>query len=284
MFDSPVFDSPVFDSPVFDSLGRLTSFAGIDLAAPHVDIWRAPTDNDNDSWGPRLAKQWRQLGLHRVHERVIEVVRDERRVTVRTRLAPAATSLGLLAEYAWTAVDERTLRLDLAVEPVGDWPVALPRLGLRFGLPGRFDRAEWYGGGPGEAYPDSRQASKIGRYRATVDEMQTPYVFPQENGARIDVRWASLRDHTAANTDTDTATGLRWSGPHPFQFTARRWTTEQLDAARHQHDLVAGDRIWVNIDLVQNGLGTGSCGPAVLPAYELHAAPARFTLFWQREA
>lgn len=269
--------STPFDAATFDSLGRLTSFAGIDLVPPRVDLWRAPTDNDNDQWGPRLAKRWRQLGLHRMHERVIEVVRDERQITVRTRLAPAATSLGLLAEYTWTAVDARALRLDLAIEPVGDWPVSLPRLGLRFGLPSRFDRAEWYGGGPGEAYPDSRQASKIGRHRAAVDEMQTPYVFPQENGARIDVRWAALRDQA-------TDGGLRWSGPRPFQFTARRWTTEQLDAARHQHDLVAGDRIWVNIDLAQNGLGTGSCGPSVLPAYELHAAPARFTLIWHGEA
>lgn len=273
---APIAAAVPLDIAAFDSLGRLTSFAGIDIAPPRVDIWRAPTDNDNDQWGPRLAKRWRQLGLHRMHERVVGVERDGHRIAVRTRLAPAATSLGLLAEYIWTAADERTLRLDLAVEPVGDWPVPLPRLGLRLGLPGRFDRAEWYGGGPGEAYPDSRQASRIGRHRATVDEMQTPYVFPQENGARMDVRWAALRDQESGG-------GLRWSGPRPFWFTARRWTTEQLDAARHQHELAPGDRIWVNIDLAQNGLGTGSCGPSVLPAYELHAAPARFTVFWQRE-
>jgi beta-galactosidase len=261
---------------VFDDLGRLTTFAGIELVAPRVDVWRAPTDNDNDHWGPRLATRWRELGLHRVHERVVDVARDDRRVAVRTRLAPAATGVGLLAEYLWTAPDAQTLRLDLRIEPDGEWPVLLPRLGLRIGLPGRYDRAQWFGGGPGEAYPDSRQASKIGRYRALVDEMQTPYVFPQENGARIDVRWAALRDEASG-------AGLCWSAPRPFQFTARRWTTEQLDAARHQFDLVAGERIWVNIDLAQNGLGTGSCGPAVLPAYELHAAPASFTLLWRRE-
>jgi beta-galactosidase len=257
----------------FDDLGRLTSFAGIDLVAPRVDVWRAPTDNDDGLLELHLAERWRQLGLHRMHERVIDVAREDRQVTVHTRLAPAATGIGLLATYRWTAPDERTLRLDLDVRPDGEWPVVLPRLGLRIGLPGRYDRARWFGGGPGEAYPDSRRASRIGLHRASVDEMQTPYVYPQENGARIDVRWAALGDEV-------TGAGLRWSGPRPFQFTARRWTTEQLDAARHPHDLVAGERIWVNIDAAQNGLGSASCGPGVLPAYELRAAPVQFTLFW----
>jgi beta-galactosidase len=265
--------NPLPRHAVFDDLGRLTSFAGIELVAPRVDIWRAPTDNDDGRQEQRLAERWRQLGLHRMHERVIGVARDERQVTVHTRLAPAATGVGLLASYRWTAPDERTLRLDLNVHPEGEWPVVLPRLGLRIGLPGRYDRARWFGGGPGEAYPDSRRASRIGLHRASVDEMQTPYVFPQENGARIDVRWAALWNEA-------TGAGLRWSGPRPFQFTARRWTTEQLDAARHPHDLVAGERVWVNIDVAQNGLGTASCGPGVLPAYELHAAPEHFMLLW----
>ena len=51
---------------------------------------------------------------------------------------------------------------------------------------------QWFGGGPGEAYADSRQAARVGRYSASVDELQTPYVYPQENGNRLDVRWARL--------------------------------------------------------------------------------------------
>ena len=47
-------------------------------------------------------------------------------------------------------------------------------------------------GGPGEAYPDSRRAARIDRFEATVEELQTPYVQPQENGNR----WAELADPT----------------------------------------------------------------------------------------
>jgi beta-galactosidase len=34
----------------------------------------------------------------------------------------------------------------------------------------------------------------------------------------------------------------------------------------------------VNIDHAQNGLGSASCGPGVLPAYRLAARPTTFSL------
>jgi beta-galactosidase len=61
-------------------------------------------------------------------------------------------------------------------------------------------------------------------------------------------------------------------------FTARRWTTEQLDAARHTTDLVPGEHIWVNTDLAQHGLGSASCGPGVLPQYELPVTACSFSV------
>jgi beta-galactosidase len=129
---------------------------------------------------------------------------------------------------------------------------------------------EWFGGGPGEAYADSRLAAKIGRYRRSVEDMQTPYVYPQENGNRIDVRWARL-------TRAD-GSGLLIQGEPTFDLTVRRWTSADLDAARHTTDLVPRDRVYVNIDLAQNGLGSASCGPGVLPKYQLHAQPASFAV------
>jgi beta-galactosidase len=236
----------------------------IDWIEPRLDLWRAATDNDAP-----LEQQWRHVGLHRVQHRVIAVDRTNDTRVVRTRVAPAAVDCGLFATYTWRDTGE-ALRLDLDVVPDGEWTVPLPRLGLRFALPARFDRVEWFGLGPGEAYVDSRRAARLGRYSATVDEMQTPYVRPQENGARLDVRWATLRAADGA--------GLRVQGDPVFLFTARRWTTEQLDAARHTTDLVPGEHIWVNTDLAQHGLGSASCGPGVLPQYELPVTACSFSV------
>ncbi|MFF1645995.1 sugar-binding domain-containing protein [Streptomyces sp. NPDC058240] len=108
-------------------------------------------------------------------------------------------------------------------------------------------------------------------FRSVVveDAMQTPYVRPQENGARADLRWAKLTDGSGA--------GVRAEGGAPIWFTARRWTSEQLDAAEHRPGLRAGETVWVNLDHAVQGLGSQSCGPGVLPEYRLDARAAELS-------
>ncbi|MFJ5214650.1 glycoside hydrolase family 2 TIM barrel-domain containing protein [Streptomyces sp. NPDC088354] len=256
----------------FDAAGgELRLIDGYALRGPRLDVWRAPTDNDEGApWQPdeRYGQLWREAGLHRMRHRVDEVVVEDGGLTVRTRVAPAAKGFALRTVYRWTADGDR-LRLEVDVTPEGVWTLPLPRLGVRLGLCSTLTSAEWYGGGPGEAYPDTRTASRIGRHTAPVEALQTPYVRPQENGARADVRWVRLR--------REDGTGVAVEGEPPFWFTARPWTTEQLDAAAHTTALVPGDTLWVNLDHAQQGIGSQSCGPGVLPRYRLDAAPASFS-------
>ncbi|MBD0735690.1 glycoside hydrolase family 2 TIM barrel-domain containing protein [Streptomyces sp. CBMA29] len=261
----------VLGPAAFDArTGAPVRLGTVPLTGLRLDVWRAPTDNDRASdWIPeqQYDRLWRELGLHRAQHRVDAVELTPAGLTVRTRVAPAATNLALRTAYRWTAEEDR-LRLTVSVTPEGEWRVPLPRLGVRFGLPAAFGRAEWFGGGPGEAYPDTRAASVLGRYRADVDDLQTPYVLPQENGARADVRWARLADGE---------TTVRIDGEPAFWFTARRWTSERIDAARHTRDLTPDDTVWVNLDHAVQGIGSASCGPGTLPAYQLTAAPAEFS-------
>jgi len=252
--------SPVELGPArFDADGVLRALGDLTLTGPRLDVWRAPIDNDK----PYKAA-WRKAGLHRMHHRTDEVRATAAGLLVRTHVGAAARDAGLAVEYRWSAHDD-LLRLVVTVTPRGEWTVPLPRLGLRLALPSAYDSVTWFGGGPGEAYPDSRQAARIDRFHASVDELQTPYVFPQENGNRTAVRWATLLDASGH--------GLRVEGAPTIELTARRWTSEQLARATHTTDLVASDRVYVNLDHAQHGLGSGSCGPAVLPAYELAAEP-----------
>lgn len=258
---------------VFDAgTGELLRLGGLSFdAGPRLDVWRATTDNDDGApWqpDPRLGPLWREAGLHRMRHRTDAVDAGGEALVVRTRVAPAASASGLRTVYRWTASGD-ALRLEVSVEPEGRWEVPLPRLGVRLGLPAAYGHATWFGGGPGEAYPDTRQASRVGLWHSTVDALQTPYVRPQENGARADVRWAELRQGPGGG-------GLRAEAEAHCWFSARRWTTEQLDAAAHTTDLTPGDRVWAHLDHGMHGIGSQSCGPGVLPAYRLEAGTARF--------
>ncbi|HEY4701208.1 MAG TPA: beta-galactosidase small subunit, partial [Streptosporangiaceae bacterium] len=243
---------------------------------PRLDVWRAPIDNDRWFSGEQNELAWRELGLHRMEHRVGEVTAGPDELVVRTRVAPAASRLGLRATYRWAATGP-VLRLTVHVEldgPDGTWPVPLPRLGLRMALPAELDQVEWFGLGPGEAYRDSRRAARVGRFRATVAELQTPYVFPQENGNRADVRWAQVTD--------DAGAGLRVTADPVANISVHRWTAGDLDAARHPSELTPRDHLFINIDHAHNGLGTGSCGPGVLPAHRLVAGPATFSVTFEQ--
>jgi beta-galactosidase len=250
--------------------GVLRRLGDLELDGPRLDVWRAPTDNDAGMHGPdKLEAAWRLHGLHRARHRVIAVEPEAGGLAVRTRVGFAPWDGGLLATYTWTP-DGDGLLLTVDVQPEGEWTFPLPRLGLRLALPAELDRVEWFGRGPGEAYRDTRRAARVGRFAAGVDELQTPYVRPQENGNRTEVRWATITDAGGA--------GLRAEGRPHFELTARRWTTEHLDAATHTPELEPSDRIWVNLDHAQHGIGSASCGPGVLPQHHLEAAPTTFAL------
>ncbi|HKS47603.1 MAG TPA: glycoside hydrolase family 2 TIM barrel-domain containing protein [Amycolatopsis sp.] len=257
----------------FDPLGTLREVGPVAVAGPRLDVWRASTDNDlGEAWfgdTRSLATLWREIGLHRMTHRVDDVNIAGNDLVVRTRVAPAATDLGFATTYRWTSEGDG-LRLLVEVVPEGTWPCPLPRLGLRMAVPHGLDQITWFGLGPGEAYADSRRAARVGRFSTDVDRFSTPYVFPQENGSRAEVRWASVTDSSGA--------GLSFSGEPTIEFTARRWTSEDLDAAQHTTDLVPGDRIHLNLDYGQNGVGTGACGPGVLPQHRLNPEPVSFGL------
>jgi beta-galactosidase len=249
---------------VFDAATGIPSRLGeLPLRGPRLDLWRAPTDNDEGHHGPeQLAHVWRAHGLDRLRHRTLSVRLERDTLVVRTRVAPAASDLGLAATYRWTA-EGGALVLALEVAPDRRWKFPLPRLGVRLAIPAGPDRVEWFGRGPGEAYPDSRLAARVGRFEASVAELQTPYAMPQENGNRTEVRWARIG-------------ALRIEGRPWFELTVRPWTSEALAAARHTTDLVADpDWLWINADLALHGLGSARAGLACCRSTAWSRVPRR---------
>lgn len=250
--------------------GALLGLGEVDVVSPVLDVWRAPTENDHGQGGHNpMAADWVAVGMDRFLHRVDAVEQpsaDE--LIVRGRSGPATQTLGFRTELHWRA-DAGRLHLTLAVDPVGDWSdtphghfdVRPARLGLRLGLPAGYTEATWFGRGPEESYQDSCTAAFVGRFRSTIDALQTRYPVPQENGNHLHTRWLRLSGPGWPTLQVE-------GSPH-FDFTARRWTSEQLQRADHPHDLHPSDRVWLNLDHAQQGLGSASCGPALPDRYRL---------------
>lgn len=253
---------------------------GTDLLrmGPRLVFWRATTDNDRGGWRGRDVDEWRKAGLDRLQHRVDsfewrELGAGDVRVAVRTRIAPPSLSLGIDAEYVYTVHGSGDVLLEVHGTPRGNLPPTLPRIGLQLSLPRSLDQVRWYGTGPGESYPDSRQAVRVGLFSSSVEGLETPYVFPQENGKRSDARWIACTDLRGL--------GLMAVGRPLVDFSAHRNTPEEYEAARHTVDLVPRDEVVLILDHRQNGLGTASCGPGVLPARQLKPREFRFAVLFR---
>lgn len=250
-------------------------FGGKELIrrGPRLNFWRAPIDNDM-----YVLADWRKAHLDRLSER-IDGFRWERlgdsavRVTWNSRIAPPVHDWGFRCEVSYTVSGSGLVVIDVNGTPEGTPPSMLPKIGLQLEMPGDMEHVRWYGRGPGESYSDSKEAGRFGVYRNTVDGLFTPYVYPQENGNRTDVRWVSVSDGTGI--------GLLAAGAPVLEFSARRYADADLEAARHLSDLKPRDYITLNLDYRQNGLGSNSCGPAQSPEHAVKPEPFRFRILLQ---
>ena len=116
----------------------------------------------------------------------------------------------------------------------------------------------------------------MGVYRAAVEELHIPYVYPQENGNRTDVKWFSMSDRESSS--------LLFKSRHSCELTVHDYTTEALERAKHHHELEKASYHVVHIDDMQTGLGSNSCGEEQLPPYKLGLRPFAIDVEWSAVA
>ena len=242
---------------------------------PVLNVWRAPTDNDEGQPGSQqLAVLWREAGLDRLRHRVEKVAASQVkpqvvRIEVRSFVCPPDCTDGFHCEYIYTIYGSGDVVMDVTVLPGKHLP-PLPRVGLQMCLPGEYDDFGWYGRGPHETYADRKVGAQVGVYSGTVDEQYVPYITPQENGNKTDVRWAALTN--------DGGLGLLVVGMPMLNVSVHRFATEDLTRARHTCELEPREDITLNLDHGQSGLGGASCGPGTLPQYLVEPQEVQFSL------
>ncbi|MFE4923374.1 glycoside hydrolase family 2 TIM barrel-domain containing protein [Streptomyces sp. NPDC056661] len=259
--------------------GSLVRLVGRAVAGPRLELFRAPTDNDEGASGDvdesdaaiagvSNAELWHRDGLDRLTSRRVSVERTAKALRTIARVSAANSALSVIVESVWSLEgDELELRVE--IEPSSGWLTVWPRIGIRFDLPdgaALIDGAEWFGLGPLESYPDSLRAARTGRFTSTVRDLSVDYARPQETGHRSQLRQLALTSgstkvlHIVAFPDT--------RGRRPG-FTLSRHTPQQIARAGHPFELPDSTTSHLIVDAAQHGLGSRACGPDVWPEFAL---------------
>jgi len=221
---------------------------------PTLSLWRAPTDNDRIGG---MGARWLDWGLASLARTVTSVRTDGATTIVRSDYRTGA-GIVVAHEQRLRAIEDGGIHVE-EVAIIPDELTDLARVGTVLETAPGLEIVEWFGRGPHEAYPDRKRGGRFGRWRSTATELYVPYVRPQENGGRADVRWLTLTGEAGA--------GLHLAFEQPSQVSATHFRAADLAAATHDVELVPRPETIVHIDAAHRGLGTASCGPDTLPEY-----------------
>lgn len=236
--------------------------------SPKLNFWRPLIDNDrlgiSEFFAKPIADDWISYGVNRLSERVDSVNYDMTEqgfvIHVDSTVGAVTKDWGFKIKTDYLVPKDGQLIVTIHGVTFGEGPKTLPKIGCQFKLNKDMQQVAWYGLGPSESYSDSRQAGYIGKWENTVEGLFVPYVRPQENGNHLETRYLTMTDERGA--------GLKISGTS-FNFSTNNYSTEVIDQAEHTFELKEADFIELNIDYAQYGLGSASCGPDVLPMYQL---------------
>ncbi len=244
---------------IFDKLhGVITSYSyrGVKLLdrGPLPDFWRAPTDNDIGAWksvgnaartDPGLdILAWRSAasGWRVTSAEVKRVDSDTALISVQADLPRVGGSYTMTYEVKGTG----EIVVGGSYKP-GPGPVAMmPRFGMELVASPGLERMSWYGRGPAETYSD-RAFERVGVYESTVAREWVEYARPQENGNKTDVRWVELTNAQGL--------GIRVEGMPLLSVSARHMKTSDLEQAAYSFQLPARPEVYLNLDMVQMGVG-----------------------------
>ncbi len=222
-----------------------------------LNIWRAPTDNDM-----YLKSKWKKARYDKAYTRAytVETIQNMHGIFIVSHVAVVADSIQKILDITinWKIDNDGKLSSVMYAEKDDEFPV-LPRFGIRMFLDKRLKNVSFYGMGPQESYRDKHQGAYHALFRTKINDLHEDYIRPQENGSHFDCDYVVF---SAAQF------GIAAAAEKPFSFNASCYTQEKLEDTAHNYELEESDSIVFCLDYALNGIGSNSCGPALLEKYQ----------------
>ena len=221
-------------------------------------LYRAATDNDtdlkfNNSMEPYMHQK----------ETVISCSRILNGYRVESELVNKTGKFNVVDSYEGTE-DGILVTSTLHCVSGGD---IIPRFGKTFRLDSVFDNVR-YTGRIGESYCDMKDQFPIRTVECKVADMTEPNIRPQESGNRCDCTEASVSNGKVTVTFK--------AVDKPFELGIKPYSDWSLCRMKHRED-EKRTGTYVTIQAFQQGIGTGACGPGVMPEYQ-YSAKKDYTL------
>ena len=263
-------------SLIFDrQKGKLTSWKtdGKELLreGPELKFTRPPTENDYRDW--RGYKAWQSSALDSLEKiTATSVARQVKKDLVEIGFEILYKYHGetrIQAHQQYLIYGNGEVTFTTRIKP-SESIRAFGKIGLQMELVPGYENVSWYGRGPMESYPDRQTSADAGVYSMHVDDLWENYIVPEENGNRSGIRWMTISGGDG--------TGIYVTGDSLFNFSAYHYTDKNIEEAKHTVELERQDFITLNLDHMQQGLGTATCGPSCFTPYVIPVENMEFTL------
>lgn len=265
---------------VFDkNEGRITSYKFKekellkDGKGPKPNFWRAVTDNDFGNQMHIKNIEWKKASLF--SEVTSAEIRTEKsgNVILNVTYSLPGVETQFLSTYTFQA--DGVIRISNTLGETtytGD----IPRVGMRMQIPKEYNNMTYFGRGPWENYQDRKSSAFIDLYNSKVKDQYVPYVRPQENGYKTNVRWVALSNDNNSgllvvadepikglgisalhmpNEDFDTTADLAYNKSKKIDAAYRIDGVPEVNSSKHITDIKEQDLVQLNIDLDQRGVG-----------------------------
>jgi beta-galactosidase len=219
-------------------------------SGPSPDFWRAPTDNDYGNKMQVRCAVWREAGRNR---KILSVKAAQTGpAAVRVDVSGTLPAGEAAFKVSYVILGSGDIFVSQSFRPGTATLPELPRFGMQMTLPASFDSLSWFGRGPQENYSDRRTGAAVGVYSGSVADQFHPYVRPQENGYKTDVRWLALTDSEGTGL---LVTGLPLVCAGASRFLADDYEFGPEKDQRHPAGMKPRDFVVLNVDLGQMGVG-----------------------------